>query len=316
MGIPIPRCRPHYRWSIRLSSLISISAEVKEALRLGIPVVALESTIISHGMPYPKNLEVAKLIEKTVRDSGAIPATVAIIEGIPKVGLDEKDLLILASGTNVLKASTRDIPLACALKSSAATTVASTMRLSSLAGIKFFATGGVGGVHRFGSEVTFDISADLIELSRTPVAVFCAGIKSILDIPKTLEVLETNNVPVVSYRCTDFPSFYTNNSGIKSPAVIYKTLDIAKMMKISTELGLPNGILIGIENPEPANADRINYAINFALNSANDQGIKGAAITPFLLSKIEKLTQGTSLESNIALVLNNAKIAACISRRR
>ncbi len=256
----------------------------------------------------------AKEVEATVRKFGAIPATVAIIEGVPKVGLTESDLLKLAnnaSGT-VLKASTRDIAHACAVGATAATTVASTMKLAHLAGISVFATGGIGGVHR-GAESTMDISADLLELSRTPVTVVCAGIKSILDIPKSLEVLETNSVPVLSYGTPVFPAFYTNDSGIPSPRTVNKTVEVASMMGHQRQLQLHSGILVAVPNPAPAAGDKIQYAINFALTSAKNEGISGAKVTPYVLDKVQQLTQGESLESNIALVLNNARVAAEIA---
>lgn len=279
--------------------------------------MALESTIISHGMPYPRNLEVAKHVEQTIRDFGAVPATIAIIDGIPKVGLTEKDLLILASAKNshsnpVLKASTKDLAYVYATKATASTTVASTMRIASMAGIDVFATGGIGGVHR-GAESSFDISADLIELSRTSVTVVCAGIKSILDIPKTLEVLETHSVPVVSYDCDEFPAFYTNESGVRSTMKVTTALEVASMMAFSKKMRLPNGMVVGVPNPDPASSEKINYAINFALTSAKTNGIKGADITPYILDKIEQLTEGASLDANISLIVNNAKVAAQIA---
>lgn len=280
----------------------------------GLPVVALESTIISHGMPYPRNIEMAREVEATVRRSGAVPATIAIIDGIPKVGLDENDLLKLASNHNnsVLKASTRDMAHACASGATAATTVASTMKLAHLAGISVFATGGIGGVHR-GVESTMDISADLLELSRTPVTVVCAGIKSILDIPKSLEVLETNSVPVLSYQTSVFPAFYTNDSGILSPRSVDSAGSVASIMAYQRLLQLPSGVLVAVPNPSPANAEKIQYAIDFALLSAQNEGITGAKVTPYVLDQVQKLTSGESLDSNIALVLNNARIAAEIS---
>lgn len=288
--------------------------QVRDAIANGIPVVALESTIISHGMPYPRNLEMAKEVEATVRRAGAVPATIAIIDGVPKAGLDENDLLKLASNHNnsVLKASTRDIAHACATGAMAATTVASTMKLAHLAGISVFATGGIGGVHR-GVESTMDISADLLELSRTPVTVVCAGIKSILDIPRSLEVLETNSVPVLSYQTSVFPAFYTNESGIPSPRSVENAGAVASIMAYQRLLQLQSGILVAVPNPAPANAEKIQYAIDFALLSAHNEGITGAKVTPYVLDKIQKLTSGESLDSNIALVLNNARIAAEIA---
>jgi pseudouridine-5'-phosphate glycosidase/pseudouridine kinase len=307
------------RSSFRQKALIGFSTvkttpEVAEALAAGRPVVALESTIISHGMPYPRNLEMAREVEAVVRKYGAVPATVAIIDGVPKAGLSELDLMKLANNSNgsVLKASTRDMAHACATGAMAATTVASTMKLAHLAGISVFATGGIGGVHR-GAESTMDISADLLELSRTPVTVVCAGIKSILDIPKSLEVLETNSVPVLSYGTSVFPAFYTNDSGIPSPRAVHNTADIASIMGYQRLLRLDSGVLVAVPNPSPANGDKIQYAINFALTSAKNEGISGAKVTPYVLDKVQQLTGGESLESNIALVMNNARIAAEIA---
>ncbi|KAJ1443031.1 hypothetical protein B484DRAFT_441751 [Ochromonadaceae sp. CCMP2298] len=273
------------------SRVVQLSPEVQAALERGGPVVALESTIISHGMPYPRNLEVARQVEEAVRSCGAVPATIA---------------------DSVLKASTRDLGDALARGLTAATTVAATMKLAHLAGIAVFATGGIGGVHR-GSESTMDVSADLLELSRTPVTVVCAGIKSILDIPKSLEVLESNSVPVVSLSSPEFPAFYTNDSGVKSPLSLECTGEIACIMLQQRRLQLGASVLVAVPNPEPASAERIQSAINHALAGAKSEGIKGAAVTPYLLSKIQQLTEGASLDSNIALVLNNARVAAKIA---
>lgn len=264
-------------------------------------------------MPYPKNFEVAKTVEDTVRKAGAIPATIAIIKGVPTVGLTEQEILALAKSNSVLKASTKDISYACAKGLHAATTVASTMRIAHLAGISVFATGGIGGVHR-GAEVTMDVSADLLELSRNPVTVVCAGIKSILDIAKTLEVLETYSVPAVGYKCDEFPAFFTNNSGIRSPLRADTAREVAQMMMYNRKLELSSGILLAVPNINPANSEKMQYAIDFAIRSAEGEGIKGAAITPYLLAKIEKLTSGESLESNVALILNNARIASEIAK--
>ena len=265
-------------------------------------------------MPYPRNLDMAREVEEVIRRFGAVPATIAIIDGVPKAGLNEADLLKLASNkdNSVLKASTRDMAHACATGATAATTVASTMKLAHLAGISVFATGGIGGVHR-GVEETMDISADLLELSRTPVTVVCAGIKSILDIPKSLEVLETNSVPVLSYKTSVFPAFYTNDSGIASPRAVKSSEDVAKVMGFQRALQLGSGVLVAVPNPSPASGDKITYAINFALQSAKNEGIAGAKVTPYVLDKVQKLTEGASLESNIALVMNNAEVAAKIA---
>jgi pseudouridylate synthase / pseudouridine kinase len=286
---------------------------VQDALSKGNPVVALESTIISHGMPYPRNMEVACRIEATIREHGATPATIAIIHGVPKIGLSPDDLEYLANPKNrVIKASRRDIAYACSHNLSAATTVASTMILAQQAGIKVFATGGIGGVHR-GAELTMDISADLVELGRTPVTVVCGGVKSILDIEKTLEYLETQGVPVIGYNSEEFPAFYSNASGIKSPIVITECESIAKMMHNAEKLGLYHGMVIGVQNPCPADSVDIQHAIDEALISAKAKGIVGQAVTPHILAAVERITQGKSLEANIALVLNNAKVASHIA---
>ena len=295
------------------------------------PIVALESTIISHGMPYPRNLEVSRNVEEIVRSNNATPATIAIIDGIIKVGLNEADLLRLARANMVSKASVRDLAFICAKSLTAATTVASTMRfypfsvhtngsgklvfiirIANLAGISVFATGGIGGVHR-GAETSWDVSADIAELGKTPVTVVCAGIKSILDIGKTLEMLETQGVPVVGFGTETFPAFFTNNSGFRSPLVTESSLDIAMMMAHNEALGHRSGIVVAVPNPHPAATEKIQYAIEFALVSANDEGITGPAVTPYVLKRVEKLTDGESLEANVALILNNAKIASQIA---
>ncbi len=292
---------------------IQISEKVQNAISQGKPVVALESTIISHGMPFPRNLEVAAKIEQTVIESGATPATIAVINGVPKVGLDATDFAILSNkDKNVVKASTRDLAFVCSQGLNAATTVASTMKIASLAGIDVFATGGIGGVHR-GAEVSMDISADLIELGRTPVTVVCAGIKSILDISKSLEVLETQGVPVLGYQTNQFPAFFTRSSGIEAPDTVQSSKDIAKMILINQKLKIHSGIVVAVPNPEPLNEDFINNVIASAVLEAELQNITGPKITPYILSRIEQMSKGKSLESNIALVLNNAKIASEIA---
>lgn len=292
---------------------ILISEKVQNAISQGKPVVALESTIISHGMPFPRNLEVAAKIEQTVIESGATPATIAVINGVPKVGLDATDFAILSNkDKNVVKASTRDLAFVCSQGLNAATTVASTMKIASLADIDVFATGGIGGVHR-GAEVSMDISADLIELGRTPVTVVCAGIKSILDISKSLEVLETQGVPVLGYQTNQFPAFFTRSSGIEAPDTVQSSKDIAKMILINQKLKIHSGIVVAVPNPEPLNEDFINNVIASAVLEAELQNITGPKITPYILSRIEQMSKGKSLESNIALVLNNAKVASEIA---
>eukprot|EP01035_Chromulina_nebulosa_P019575 gene19575-25476_t len=254
-------------------------------------------------MPYPRNITVAMEVEDVVRFNGAIPATVAIINGIP----------MIVYRSHVMKASRRDIAYAIVNNKTAATTVASTMIFAHSSGINVFATGGIGGVHR-GGETTMDISADLIELSKTPVTVVSAGIKSILDIPRTLEYLETHGVPVIGYESEYFPAFFTNNVDIKSPLVVKDTLSIAKMMLTSKSLNLSTGMLVGVPNPNPADSELIQQAIDEAIKLAINNNISGYNITPFVLSQVEQITKGKSLEANISLILNNAKIASNIAK--
>lgn len=296
---------------------LKISEEVKAALAANQPVVALESTIISHGMPYPKNLETALQCEKIIRNAGAIPATIAIIKGVICVGLSSKEIEYVAKeGKNVIKVSRRDIPVIIAKQLDGATTVAATMFIASLAGIKVFATGGIGGVHR-GAEVTMDISADLDELQTTSVAVVCAGAKAILDLEKTLEYLETKGVPVIGYQTNYLPAFYTRTSPYYVNYRMDSTLEIATMLKAKWELGLNGGVLITNPIPQEASLDEkiMNNAIEQALQLMNEQGIKGKEQTPFLLKTIVDLTGGTSLEANIKLVFNNCKLAAEIAKK-
>ena len=289
-----------------------INQEVKDALDNGKPVVALESTIISHGMPYPMNVETALKVEKIIRDGGAVPATIAILNGRLKVGLTEEELKYLGkAGQKVVKTSRRDIPFIIAKKLDGATTVASTMIIANIAGIKIFATGGIGGVHR-GAETSFDISADLEELGRTDVAVVCAGAKSILDINLTLEYLETKGVPVVGYQTEELPAFYTRKSGFKVDYNVKTPREIALALKSKWDLNLYGGMVVA--NPIPKefemDFDEITKAIEKALEEAKKLGIKGKESTPFLLAKVEELTKGDSLKSNIELVYNNARLAA------
>lgn len=298
-----------------LEKYLHIHPEVKKALSEGQPVVALESTIISHGMPYPKNVEMAKNVSKIIRDNGAIPATIAIIDGILKVGLTSEEIEFLGTSKNVLKASRRDLPFIISKKLNGATTVATTMILANLAGIKVFATGGIGGVHR-GAQETFDISADLQELANTNVAVVCAGAKSILDIGLTLEYLETNGVPVVGFGTEDFPAFYTRKSGFGVDYKVDSSMEVASTLKAKWDLDLKGGMVIG--NPIPENFemdyDTINNAIETALKEADENNITGKKVTPFLLDKVKTITAGKSLEANIELVYNNAKVAAQIAK--
>ena len=294
--------------------LLAVSSEVADALASGAPVVALESTIISHGMPYPRNVQTAREVEEIVRAGGATPATIAVLHGVPRIGLDDAELDLLGSDENVRKASIRDLPYIVAKREHGATTVASTMRLAALAGIRVFVTGGLGGVHR-GAETTMDISADLTELSLTDVAVVSAGVKSLLDIGRTLEVLETLGVPVISVGADDFPSFYSRSSGFRSPLRLDTPGELAAAMKAKWDLGLAGGMVIA--NPIPKAAEmpqaEIGALIAQAVAEADEQGITGAAISPYLLGRIVELSGGASLEANIALVKDNARLGAAIA---
>jgi len=293
---------------------IDILPEVDAAIKENRAIVALESTIISHGMPYPQNLDCAKTCETLIREKGAVPATMAILDGRIKAGLTDSDLERLATEKDVLKCSRRDVPYAISAGKNGAATVSATMIMASLAGIKFFATGGVGGVHR-GAENSMDISADLTELSTTDVCVISAGVKSILDIERTLEFLETEGVPVVAYGQSDFPAFYSRNSGFKAPLRLDTPTEVANMMKAKWELGLKGGAIIGNPIPEEFSMpkEEIDSAINSALKKATENRITGKEITPFLLSEIKEITKGRSLESNMQLVYANAKLAAEIA---
>lgn len=294
-----------------LERYLEINPEVKKALDEGKAVVALESTIISHGMPYPRNVETALNVEKIIRDNGAIPATIAILNGKLKVGLTEDEIEYLGKAENVIKTSRRDIPFIVARKSDGATTVASTMIIAALAGIKVFATGGVGGVHR-GAETSFDISADLQELSSTDVAVVCAGAKSILDIGLTLEYLETMGVPVVGFATDEMPAFYTRRSGFGVDYRIDEVEELALAIKAKWDLGLRGGLVVANPIPEEfqMDYDLITKSIEDALVEAEEKGIKGKESTPFLLAKVKDITKGDSLDANIQLVYNNAKLGA------
>jgi len=293
---------------------MDINKEVLDALRYYKPIVALESTIISHGMPYPENIETALSLEKIIRDNGAIPATMGIINGRIKVGLTRDEMELLATSKNIIKTSRRDIPYVVGLGLSGGTTVSATMIFAQYAGIRVFATGGMGGVHR-GAEKSFDISADLSELSYTNVAVVCAGVKAILDIGLTLEKLETLGVPVIGYGTDDFPAFYTRKSGFKVPMRADSAQDCARIIKTKWDLQLDGGVIIANPIPEQDEADKekIDKAIADALLEAERNGIKGKEVTPFLLDKVKQITAGESLEANMALVRNNAKVAAQIA---
>ncbi|MBQ9686046.1 MAG: pseudouridine-5'-phosphate glycosidase [Oscillospiraceae bacterium] len=295
-----------------MNQYLDISPEVKAALDAGKPVVALESTIISHGMPYPKNVETALLVEQTIRDNGAVPATIAVIGGRLKAGLSHEEIEYLGkTGRGVAKASRRDLPALVARGADGATTVATTMIIAHMAGIRIFATGGIGGVHR-GAEVTMDISADLEELAQTPVMVVCAGAKSILDLGLTLEYLETKGVPVIGYGTEELPAFYTRESGFGVDYRVDSPAELAAIYRAQRGMDYKGGMLV--TNPIPAEyaMDKavIDAAIEQALADAKAQGIHGKETTPFLLAKVVELTGGDSLESNIKLVLNNAKVAS------
>ena len=295
-----------------LNKYLDIAPEVRKALEEGRPVVALESTIISHGMPYPQNVETALNVEKIIRDNGAVPATIAVIKGRLKAGLSPEEIDYLGkTGTAVAKASRRDLPVLVAQGKDGATTVTTTMIIAHMAGIQVFATGGIGGVHR-GAQQTFDISADLEELAHTPVMVVCAGAKSILDLGLTLEYLETHGVPVIGYGTEELPAFYTRKSGFRVDYRIDTPEDLAKAFFVKQDMGLGGGMLVTNPIPEEfsMNHEIINKAIDEAVEEANKLGIHGKETTPFLLAKIKDLTGGDSLASNIQLVYNNARLAA------
>ncbi|WGL52676.1 pseudouridine-5'-phosphate glycosidase [Nocardioides sp. BP30] len=293
---------------------VEIAAEVREALEAGRPVVALESTIISHGMPYPQNVAMAREVEEIVRAGGAVPATIAVLDGVPKVGLSADELELLGSAPGVVKVSVRDLPYVVARRQHGATTVAATMRLAALAGIRVFVTGGLGGVHR-GAATSFDISADLTELGQTSVAVVSAGVKSILDIGLTLETLETLGVPVLVDGSDEFPSFYSRSSGFAAPMRVDGPAEIAAVLAAKWSLGLPGGVVVA--HPIPAEdeipAGEIGGIIEQALGDADRLGISGKDITPYLLGRIVEITEGASLTANIALVKANARLGARIA---
>ena len=297
---------------MNINKYLDVNPEVAEAIANGKPVVALESTIISHGMPYPQNVETALNVERIIRENGAVPATIAIIGGRLKAGLTAEEIEYFGKkGQAIHKASRRDLAVLCARGEDGATTVTTTMIIAHMAGIKIFATGGIGGVHR-GAETTMDISADLEELGQTPVMVVCAGAKSILDLGLTLEYLETKGVPVIGFGTKELPAFYTRQSGFSVDYRIDTAQELAKAFKVQNELGFKGGMLVA--NPIPEEyampLDTINAAINQAIAECNEKGIKGKETTPFLLARVAELTGGNSLASNIRLVYNNAKVAA------
>ena len=290
-----------------MNKYLDISPEVQAALAAGKPVVALESTIISHGMPYPKNVQTALKVEQTIRENGAVPATIAVIGGRLKAGLSAEEIEYL----KVAKASRRDLPALVARKADGATTVTTTMMIAHMAGIRIFATGGIGGVHR-GAETTMDISADLEELAQTPVMVVCAGAKSILDLGLTLEYLETKGVPVIGYGTEELPAFYTRKSGFGVDYRVDSPEELAAMFRAQRDMNYKGGMLVTNPIPEEYAMDKdvIDAAIEQALREATEQGVHGKETTPFLLARVVELTGGESLESNIQLVLNNARLAA------
>ena len=300
-----------------MNQLLNIHPEISDALSQGLPIVALESTIIAHGMPYPQNIETALEVEQIVRQNGAIPATIAILDGKLCVGLNAQQLELLGNTKDVWKVSLRDMPYVLSQKIPGATTVAATMRIASMVGIRVFVTGGIGGVHR-GAENTMDISADLFEMAQTNVAVVSAGVKSILDIGLTLEYLETSGIPVLTYGQDDFPAFYSRKSGFKSPLRLDSTEEIANMMNIKWEMGLNGSVLIAnpINQSDEVPFEKMEVFIQDCLKEADIQKISGKNITPFLLKRIAEITGGDSLKSNIALVKNNAVLGARIALGR
>lgn len=300
--------------------MLQLSDEVREALATGGPVVALESTIISHGMPYPDNVAMAREVEQIIRDGGAVPATIAVLDGRPQIGLSDEQLELLGSHPDVTKVSVRDLPYVVARGAHGATTVASTMRLAALAGVRVFVTGGLGGVHQ-GAESSMDVSADLTELGQTEVAVICAGVKSILDIGRTLEVLETLGVPVVAVGTGEFPSFYSRSSGFQAPMSVPDVdaggvEELAGILRAKWDLGLTGGVVVANPVPEADEipAEEMQSFIDQALADSERLGIRGKDITPYLLGRIVELTDGRSLQTNIALVRHNARLGAALAR--
>ncbi len=296
-------------------NILKITDEIQEALQEGRPVVALETTIVSHGMPYPENIETARLLEDTIRANGAVPATIAILDGIINVGISDDQLEFLGTSKDIVKASRRDLPAVYAKRLHAATTVATTMICADLAGIRIFATGGVGGVHR-GAQQTFDISADLQELARTDVAVVSAGSKSILDLPLTLEYLETLGVPILGYKTDELPAFYTRESGLKVDYRVDTPKEAAQILHAKWDTGLTGGVMITNPIPKEFALEKayIDSAIDQALADAKNQHIEGKRVTPFLLGRVKELTGGKSLAANIELVRHNAEVAAQIAK--
>ncbi len=299
---------------MELGKWMDISGEIQDSINTNVPVVALESTIISHGMPFPQNLETALEVENIIRKAGAIPATIAVIEGRIKIGLSKLELEQFAQGIKTVKVSSRDLPFVILQKQDGGTTVAATMKCARKAGISVFVTGGIGGVHR-GGEKTMDISGDLRELSCTNVAVVCAGIKSILDIPRTLEYLETQGVPVIGFRTDEFPAFYTTTSGCSVQSRLNSADEIAHFMKVKWDLGLEGGLVIAnpVIQEDAMEKLVVEEAITKSLKEASEKGLNGKAVTPFLLERVSQLTDRESLKTNIALLFNNALLGAQIA---
>lgn len=297
-----------------LSAFLKVSPKIAAALAAGAPVVALESTIITHGMPWPANMEMAKAVEAAIAAEGAVPATIAVMNGKLRIGLDDGELKSLAQAKPAMKLSRADLAFAVAARKPGGTTVAATMLAASLAGIEVFATGGIGGVHK-GGETSFDISADLMEFSRSPVITVCAGAKAILDIARTLEVLESQGVPVIGYGSDEFPAFWSRQSGLKSPLRLDSPVEIARLWAVRKALRQAGGMLVAAAVPlgDEIPAAQMQRHIAQALADAEQANVSGKAVTPFLLSRILELTKGRSLAANIALVLNNARIAARIA---
>lgn len=304
----------HSTEATELKQLIVQSDEVRDAFAAGKPVVALESTIITHGMPFPRNVETARRVEADIRSEGAVPATIALMDGKVHVGLSDADLDRLARAENVMKCSRADLTFALATGAYGATTVAATMMAAHLAGIHVFATGGIGGVHK-GAEESFDVSADLEELARTPVCVVCAGAKALLDLPKTLEVLETKGVPVISFATTELPAFWSRESGLDAPYSLDTPVKIGALLKMRANFPDHGGVLIANPVPEEHEIPREEMAghIDAAIRKAGSEGIRGKDVTPYVLGAILELTDGRSLDTNIALVRNNARLAARIA---
>ncbi|WP_434051255.1 MAG: pseudouridine-5'-phosphate glycosidase [Roseibium sp.] len=304
----------HSTEATELKQLIVQSDEVRDAFAAGKPIVALESTIITHGMPFPRNVETARQVEADIRSEGAVPATIALMDGKVHVGLSDADLDRLARAENVMKCSRADLTFALATGAYGATTVAATMMAAHLAGIHVFATGGIGGVHK-GAEESFDVSADLEELARTPVCVVCAGAKALLDLPKTLEVLETKGVPVISFATTELPAFWSRESGLDAPYSLDTPAEIGALLKMRANFPDHGGVLIANPVPEEHEIPREEMAghIDAAIRKAGSEGIRGKDVTPYVLGAILELTDGRSLDTNIALVRNNARLAARIA---